>query len=542
MVYSFITNTERNVVNDLANASMTNDKVVQLLEEQLTYMKQQNGDLSKQNENLLKRIEALTEQIHQLTKALYGSKSEKSKYQAPDGQCNLFEDDPSFNDSEQTEDQSTATISYTVVRKIQKKKRNDSFHEDVETEKIHHYPSNTQCDCCRGQMTEAGTVLAREEAKIIPAKIVRIQHIEHTYECKDCKRDISKKAQMKRGKAPQAVIQRSIAGPTVLAKLIYDKFVQYLPLYRQVKEWQRHGLITNDKNLSNWVIRVTDEWLLPLFELMKQLLTAKSVLHVDETYGKIIKRSDGKSGQSNAYNWVFRSIPSQGPIIVLFQSALTRSRDEVKNFLTDFKGTVICDGYSVYDKIPNVTFANCWAHVRRYWLKANSKNGQIGVDYCDQLYQLERQFKHLSPSKRRKARYKHSKPIVETFLKWVNESPFFGKSALAKAAEYTLNRVEQLKAFLFDGRIEIDNNPAENAIRPSVIGRKNWLFSVSEAGAKANAICLSLAETAKANGIDFYQYLVKLLTELPSLPIHQHPEILHNYMPWSKNIQMTCAK
>jgi len=163
------------------------------------------------------------------------------------------------------------------------------------------------------------------------------------------------------------------------------------------------------------------------------------------------------------------------------------------------------------------------------------------VDYCDQLYHLERQFKHLSPGKRRKSRQKHSKPIVEKFLKWVDESPFFGKNALAKATEYTLNRVHGLKAFLFDGRIEIDNNPAENAIRPNVIGRKNWLFSVSEAGAKANAICLSLAETAKANGIDFYQYLVTLMTELPNLPIHQQPEILNNYMPWSKKIQATCA-
>lgn len=127
-------------------------------------------------------------------------------------------------------------------------------------------------------------------------------------------------------------------------------------------------------------------------------------------------------------------------------------------------------------------------------------------------------------------------------MKWVDESPFFGKSALAKAAEYTLNRVHGLKAFLFDGRIEIDNNPAENAIRPNVIGRKNWLFSVSEAGAKANAICLSLAETAKVNGIDFYQYLVKLMTELPNLPINQQPELLNDYMPWSKNIQANCAK
>lgn len=104
-------------------------------------------------------------------------------------------------------------------------------------------------------MTEAGTTIAREEAKFIPAKMMRIQHIEHTYECKHCKMDATQKAQMKRGKAPQAAIQRSIAGPTVLAKLIYDKFIQYLPLYR----WERYGLLTNDKNFSNWVFHAAME-------------------------------------------------------------------------------------------------------------------------------------------------------------------------------------------------------------------------------------------------------------------------------------------
>lgn len=158
------------MVNDLENASITTEKVVQLLEEQLTYMKQQNGDLSKQNKDLVKRIEALTEQIHQLTKALYSSKSEKSKYQAPDGQGSLFEDDPSFNDSDQAEEQSTPTVTYTVVRKLHRKKRNDSFRDGIEIEEIHHHPENTQCDCCHSQMTEAGTTLAREEARFIPAK------------------------------------------------------------------------------------------------------------------------------------------------------------------------------------------------------------------------------------------------------------------------------------------------------------------------------------------------------------------------------------
>lgn len=175
-------------------------------------------------------------------------------------------------------------------------------------------------------------------------------------------------------------------------------------------------------------------------------------------------------------------------------------------------------------------------------LKADSENGRIGVNYCDDLYRLERNFKHLSLSKRRKKRQKYSKPIVEKFLDWVESSPFYGKNALAKAAEYTLNRANGLKSFLNDGRIEIDNNPAENAIRPNVLGRKNWLFSVSEAGAKANAICLSIAETAKSNGVDFYEYIKKLFKELPNLGIHQNLEILDQYMLWSKMIQEECSK
>lgn len=213
-------------------------------------------------------------------------------------------------------------------------------------------------------------------------------------------------------------------------------------------------LDTNDKNLSNWVIRASHDWLLPIYDRMKQFMMAKSILHVDETYGQIINRSDGKSGQSNAYNWVYRSVPSQGPSITLFQSALSRARSVLESFIEGFSGTIICDGYSAYDKLEGVTFANCWAHVRRYWLKADSKNGRIGVNFCDELYRLERKFKHLSPSKRRKKRQKYSKPIVDKFLEWVETSPFYGKNALAKAAEYTLNRANGLRAFLNDGRIQ----------------------------------------------------------------------------------------
>lgn len=158
------------------------------------------------------------------------------------------------------------------------------------------------------------------------------------------------------------------------------------------------------------------------------------------------------------------------------------------------------------------------------------------------MFQIERKIKHLSAEERAQVRQQEAKPIVDEFFDWIDPSPFFNKNAIGKAADYTLKRKEELMGFLKSGNVAIDNNPAENAIRPNVIGRKNWLFSVSEAGAKVNAICLSLAETAKANGIDFYEYLVKLMTELPNLPIHQQPEILHHYLPWSENIQANCAK
>ena len=330
------------MVNDLTNVNQKqeeqNEHIIRLLEQQLAQSNRQ--------------IEVLTEQIRYLTKMLYGSKSEKSKYQAPDGQGSLFEDDPSFSEPEQTEEQSTETVSYTVIRKKTNKKRNDSFRDDIEVEEIHHHPTNVTCDCCLGEMIEFSSTMVREEAKFIPATMKRVQHIEHVYECKTCKKDATQKAQIKRGKAPQGAIQRSIAGPTVLAKLIYDKFIQYLPLYRQVNEWERHGLQTNDKNLSNWVIRVAEDWLQPLYVLMRQLITAKSVLHVDETYAQIIKRSDGKSGQSKAYNWVCRSVQSEGPVIVLFKSALSRERTILEDLIVGFKGTVICDGYSAYGRLP----------------------------------------------------------------------------------------------------------------------------------------------------------------------------------------------
>ncbi|WP_342557975.1 IS66 family transposase zinc-finger binding domain-containing protein [Metasolibacillus sp. FSL K6-0083] len=216
------------------------DKLIRLLEEQLAFTKEQNKQLTNQ-------IDVLTEQVRQLTKMIYGSRSEKSKYQAPDGQCSLFDDDSSFSEPEHTGYESTETITYSVTRSKKKKKRNDSFKEGVMVEEIHHHPSDLTCVCCQSELHEIGSTLAREEAKFIPAKLICVQHFEHAYECKHCKKDTERAAFIAKGKAPVAVIPRSIASPELLAKIVSDKFSLYLPLYRQVNELKRMGLETNDK-------------------------------------------------------------------------------------------------------------------------------------------------------------------------------------------------------------------------------------------------------------------------------------------------------
>lgn len=271
-----------NVVIDMKNKD-SQDKLIRLLEEQLAFTKEQNKQLTNQ-------IDVLTEQVRQLTKMIYGSRSEKSKYQAPDGQCSLFEDDPSFNEPEHTGDQSEDTITYAVTRAKKKKKRNDVFAAWTETEEIHHHPAALTCACCENELYEIGAVVVREEAKLIPAKIIRVQHIEHAYECKQCKKDIEKNASIVRGKAPRAVIPRSIVGPELMARIITDKYTRYLPLYRQVDELKRLGLETNDKNLSNWVIRVAEDWLLPVVNQIKTVLLLRSHMHVDETGAQLHNR------------------------------------------------------------------------------------------------------------------------------------------------------------------------------------------------------------------------------------------------------------
>lgn len=462
-----------------------------------TELEEQNAELLARLDQLLEHNMELSNQVANLTKMLFGSRSEKTRYSQEEIPQN-------------------------------------------QTEEYHHRLEEPVCLCCNGEMKELGTK-DWSEVKLIPAKLVRCRHIVHRYECRNCKK--SGTNQIRVAPSPKRALPGSIASPSMITEAVYMKFTQFVPLERQLKDWQRLGLTLHSRTLNEWVNKVAEDWLAPIYQELKKQLLAKTILAVDETPSRILRRSDGKSGRSKSQNWVYRTIEGATNPITLFDSTLTRSRDELRKFLGNWLGLILCDGYSVYRQLPG----HCWAHARRKWVealelggKASSPAVRLGKMVCDALFRMERDWQEMPIMARDQLRQKFARPLLEDFYRWLETQFAAPKSALDKAITYCLNQKAGLLKFLEVPALPIHNNGAENAIRPLTLGKKNWLFSTSEAGGKANAIYLSLVETCKANHIDFRQYLEKLLIELPEVDLIQEPEKINNYLPWSLAIIESC--
>jgi transposase len=243
--------------------------------------------------------------------------------------------------------------------------------------------------------------------------------------------------------------------------------------------------------------------------------------------------------------WVYTSGRSPTPT-VLYEYQPTRSGQHARRFLEGFKGYLQTDGYSGYNAVPDVVHCGCWAHLRRKFEEALPKGADIvgskaaaGLDYCNRLFDLESQWRNLSADVLYEKRLQQSKPVLDEFWKWISSFDPLQNSNLGKAVTYALNQKEALNNFLLDGRTEISNNRAENAIRPFVNGRKNWLFSDTQRGATASAVVYSMIESAKANQLNPYMYLVFLFTKLPSIK-ELSPESLNPFLPWSSELPQWC--
>jgi hypothetical protein len=281
-----------------------------------------------------------------------------------------------------------------------------------------------------------------------------------------------------------------------------------------------------------------------MYEAMKKQLVSEPLIHADETVIQVLKE-EGKKASSESRMWVYSSGRSPTPT-VLYEYQPTRSGQHARRFLEGFSGYLQTDGYSGYRAVPDVVHCGCWAHLRRKFEEALPKSAEmigskaaVGLNYCNRLFGLEQEWEELTADERCDKRLQHSKPLLDEFWKWISSLDPLQNSNLGKAVTYALNQKETLNNFLLDGRIEISNNRAENAIRPFVNGRKNWLFSDTPRGAKASAIVYSMIESAKANRLNPYMYLVFLLTKLPNLK-DLSTDSLKSFLPWSPELPAWC--
>lgn len=472
---------------------------------------------------------------------LYGKSSE----QISSDQTSLFNEAETEADNQIKE----PTIEEVTYKRRKKGTHGGQMLKDFPTEVIEYKLPDGEATCptCQQEM-HVMTKEVRREIKVVPAKVTVVEHVCYVYACRSCEKNELTTPIIK-ADAPNPVIPGGFASPSALAFVIDQKYNQALPLYRQEQLWKNNGVELSRQTLSNWILTGTEQWLLPVYNQLHQHLLEESVLHADETTLQVLNEQ-GRKATSKSYMWMFAT-GKDGPAIFLYDYQTTRANKHPKNFLKGFEGYLHTDGYSGYHDLPEVKLVGCFAHARRKFtdsLKALPKDAtksvtvaQEGLNYCNQLFKIEKELVDETPEVRYIKRQEQSKPVLEAFLEWleIKKNQVLPKSSLGQAIKYCLNQWSKLVVFLEDGRLEISNNRAERAIKPFVIGRKNWLFSKTPKGAKASAIAYSIVETAKANGLSPFHYLEYLFEKAPNIDLTS-PKELEQLMPWSKDLPEAC--
>ena len=494
--------------------------------------------------DLQSQVNNLTEMVMLLRKEKFGPSSEKTPKQV-DGQLSLFNEAEIEADASVPEPISKEVKGY--VRKNPKTKREEIIKDLPVREILCETAKEEQyCDHCNSPLRPIGKEVVREELEYIPAKLQIVRYVRMSYECPRCKH--TEYPFIKKAQTPTSLMNHSLASPSSVANVMYQKYVNSVPLYRQEKEWERMGLSLSRATMANWIIRCSQDYLMPVVEHLQKKLLERNIVHCDETPVQVLKE-EGKKPQTKSYMWLYRTGDDGNPPVILYDYQPSRNGDHAVVFLKDFKGFVHSDGYSGYNKLTGITRCGCWAHLRRKFIEAIPKktgtnepltNAEIGRDYCNQLFEIERDLKHLSPEDRRLKRLELEKPILEAFWCWLENLNVLNGSALGKAVTYAKNQRKYMENYLLDGRCSISNNAAENAIRPFTVGRKNWLFADTPKGASASAAVYSIIETAKANGLNVYTYLEYLLLYMPDTDWCNYPEELDMLMPWSEDVQAEC--
>lgn len=492
------------------------------------------------------------EQLRRGRQQKFGASSEKT----PDAAQVSF-----FNEAEAEaalagEEPALEEIRDTEIRRKKSVGKKAQMTEGLPTVVIHYTLSDDEqvCPQCEGDLHEMKTVV-RRELTVIPARIDVIERVQHVYTCRACEKEDTK-TPVVYAPMPAPVLANSVASASLIAQVMSKKYVEAIPLYRQEQQLQRYGYDLSRQTMSNWVVRSSDLWLRPLYLKMKEELVRKDVLHADETPLEVI-HDPGKDGTASSYMWVYRT-GNVGQNIVLYEYTPGRSGKNPEAFLEGFRGYLHTDAYAGYHRLKRtddqgndaVTLIGCWAHMRRKFNDAlqgidpksivSHSLAKVGFEYCNSLFTLERKWAKLSPEERLEKRRTEAKTVLDEYFDWIRQHGpvVLPKSLLGIAFGYAANQEKYLRNYLKDGRLEISNNRAERAVKPFVIGRRNWLFANTSAGANASAVIYSIVETAKENGLIPFAYLEYLLEEMPNLD--KTGKTIADMLPWSDSLPQKC--
>ena len=423
---------------------------------------------------------------------------------------------------------------------------------------IHELPQEKQlCPNCSNPLDVCGHDVLRRELIRIPAQYKAAEHVQTVCVCNDIEcQDSKDKTTMVKAEAPAPLIPGSgVASASLAAHITHQKYTLALPLYRQEQEFKRGNIPLSRQTMANWIIYVAFTYLILIYEVMKQSLIERTVLHADETSVQVLHET-GKPAASKSFMWIYRTSFDTDRHIVIFDYKPNRKHENPRDFLDGFEGFLHSDGYQAYGNLTDsIIVVGCWAHVRRKFtgiLKSlpdyNKPHSpaKVGCGYCGKLFELEREFAELPADDNFKARYEarleKTKPVMDKFFAWASSLTgsfrALPKSPLGKALAYAHNQRQDLLNILLDGRLEISSNRAERAIKPFAVGRKNWLFSNTENGAKASAIFYSIIETAKESGLSPYKYLEFIFETAPNLDLLNNPDLVESLLPW--NVPLKC--
>ena len=510
-------------------------------------LQDQNDKLSGEIQELNKKMEVLIEQITLANKNRFGRSSEKMTdtsqicFMEVDGTIVFFNEAEAVSDLDAEEPDTLENKPARTAKVVGKK---DADIKDLPVNIINHYLTDEELVAEFGengwkQLPDA----ISKRYRFIPAKVEIDEHHVGVYASKTDDRII-------KADHPKALLHGSLVSPTIAAAIMNGKYVNAVPLYRLEQEFSRYGLTITRQNMANWMIRLGESYLAVLYDYLHQKLYNYHVIQADET--PVLVNRDGRSAGSKSYMWVYRS----GHLytdkqIVLYDYHKTRNSSHPREFLRDYSGICVTDGYQVYHTIEkereDLQIAGCWVHARRKFDEAltvipkahqNKSNAFLVIKQIQAIYREEGKLNKLSSEERLMQRQLVIKPLVDALFAYLKKMeptvPTSGQ--LRKAYTYILNQEKYLRVFLEDGEVPIDNNASERAIRGFCIGKKNWQMIDTINGAHSSAIIYSIAETAKANNLKPYDYFVYLLEEIPKHMEQKDRTFLEDLLPWSKKL------